>query len=84
MRHLTSVAVLSAIVIAVPLAQERPIRRVTIPALITALAFSADGKSVVAWDPAGWSSWDAESGRRTGREPVLAKACGRVATLPRS
>ena len=67
-----------------PLAQERPIRRVTIPALITALAFSPDGTSVVAWDPAGWSSWDAESGRRTGREPVLAKACGRVATLPRS
>ena len=84
MRHLTTVVALSALFVGVTLAQERPIRRVTIPALITALAFSPDGKSVVAWDPAGWSSWDAESGRRTGREPVLGKACGRVATLPRS
>jgi hypothetical protein len=84
MKLFTSLAVLSALGVAVPAAQERPIRRITIPALITALSFSPDGKSVIAWDPAGWSSWDAESGRRTGREPVLGKACGRVATLPRS
>jgi WD40 repeat protein len=84
MRHLTSVAVLLAWLVTAISAQERPIRRVTIPALITTLAFSPDGKSVIAWDPAGWSSWDAETGRRIGREPVLGKACGRVATLPRS
>jgi WD40 repeat protein len=84
MRHLTSVAVLLALLVTAISAQERPIRRITIPALITTLAFSPDGKSVIAWDPAGWSSWDAETGRRIGREPVLGKACGRVATLPRS
>ena len=77
-------AVILATVAAAPLAQERPTRRFTIPALVTAVAFSPDGKAVVAWDPAGWSTWDGESGRRTGREPVLAKACGRAPTLPRS
>ena len=81
---IVAAACLLAVLAAVPVAQERPVRRITIPALITAVAFSPDGKSVVAWDPAGWSSWDAETGRRTGREPVLAKACKRVATLPRS
>lgn len=84
MRRIVFVAILTGLVAAAPVAQERPIRRFTIPALITAVAFSADGKNIVAWDPAGWSSWDAETGRRTAREPVLAKACGRVATLPRS
>lgn len=79
-----TVATLTTLIAAAPAAQERPIRRFTIPALISAIAFAPDGKSVVAWDPAGWSAWDTESGRRTGREPVLAKACGRVATLPRS
>ena len=83
MGKLTASALIAAIV-AVPLAQERPIRRINIPGLITTIAFAPDGKSVVAWDPAGWSSWDAESGRRTGRELVLGKACKRVATLPRS
>lgn len=81
---LFAAACVLAVLAAGPVAQERPVRRITIPALITAVAFSPDGKSVVAWDPAGWSSWDAETGRRTGREPVLAKACKRVATLPRS
>lgn len=84
MRRSVLAATLTVLLAAVPLAQERPIRRVTIPALITSVAFAPDGRSIVAWDPAGWSTWDAESGRRTGREPVLAKACGRVATLPRS
>jgi WD40 repeat protein len=75
---------LTAGVIAVPFAQERPTRRITIPALITAVAFAPDGKSIVAWDPGGWSTWDAESGRQTGREPVFGKACGRMPALPRS
>ena len=84
MKTLAAACCVVALAAVVPEAQERPVRRINIPALITAVAFSPDGKSVIAWDPAGWSSWDAESGRRTGREPVLARACKRVATLPRS
>ena len=84
MSRAVTAAILSILVGAAPSAQERPTRRFTIPALITAVAFSPDGKNVVAWDPGGWSTWDVESGRRTGREPVLAKPCGRVPTLPRS
>jgi WD40 repeat protein len=78
------VAILTILIVAAPAAQERPVRRINIPGLITAAGFAPDGKSIVAWDPAGWSTWDIDTGRRTGREPVLAKACGRVATLPRS
>ena len=84
MKTVAAAFALVATIAAFPLAQERPVRRISIPGLITTIAFSPDGKSVIAWDPAGWSSWDAESGRRTGREPVLGKACKRVATLPRS
>ena len=84
MHTFAAASALVALAAVVVPAQERPVRRINIPALITAVAFSPDGKSVIAWDPAGWSSWDAETGRRTGREPVLGKACKRIATLPRS
>ena len=36
------------------------------------------------WDPAGFSRWNVETGRRTGSDPVLAKACEGTPTLPRS
>ena len=65
-------------------AQERPIRRFTVPGLVIAAAFSPDGKNVVGWDPAGAIAWDAESGRQVGRQPLLGKACGRIATLPKT
>lgn len=65
-------------------AQERPQRRMTIPAPVNAIAFAEDGGSVVAWDPGGYSIWSIDSGRVTRREPVFAKACGRTAALPRS
>ena len=84
MRFLAASIVLVGMVVAFPRAQERPTRRFTIPALVTAVAFSPDGKSVVTWDPAGWAAWDVESGRQAGRELVFREACGRVATLPRS
>lgn len=65
-------------------AQEGPVRRIRIPALIATVAFSPDGSTLTAWDPAGFSRWDAETGRQTGREPVFAKACERASVLPRS
>lgn len=51
---------------------------------MTAVAFSPDGTEIVAWDPAGFSRWNVETGRRTGSEPVFAKACDGTPTLPRS
>lgn len=81
-------ACLLAAMAAVPVAQarqeERPLRRFTIPTLVTAVAFAPDNQTLVAWDPAGWSRWDAGSGRQREREVVIAKACERVAALPRS
>jgi WD40 repeat protein len=68
----------------VTVAQERPVRRITIPALVTAVAFAPDGETLLAWDPAGWSRWDAVSGRQRGREIVIAKACERVSAFPRT
>ena len=65
-------------------AQERPLRRITIPTLITAVGFAPDGQTLTAWDPGGLSRWNAETGRRVGREPVFAKACERAAALPRA
>lgn len=56
----------------------------TIPAPVNVIAFAEDGRAVVAWDPAGYSIWNLESGRVARREPVFAKACGRTAALPRS
>jgi WD40 repeat protein len=76
--------VLLAAMVASGAAQERPVRRIGIPALITAIAFAPDGATIVAWDPAGWSRWDAASGRQREREAVIAKACERAAVLPRS
>lgn len=82
------VLAVAAVVIAAVLplngAQERPVRRIPIPALITAVAFSPDGETLLAWDPAGWSRWDTVSGRQRGREIVFAKVCERVLALPRS
>ena len=63
--------------------QGRPVRRITVPTLVIGVAFSPDGQMVTAWDPAGWSRWDARSGRRLGREPVIGKACEGAAVLPR-
>lgn len=77
-------AVLLALTSASSAAQERPVRRISIPALVTAIAFAPDGKTLVAWDPAGWSRWDATSGRQLKREAVIAKLCERAAVLPRS
>jgi WD40 repeat protein len=76
-------ALLVAIVVSAA-AQERPVRRIVIPALVTAIAFAPDGETLVAWDPAGWSRWDAASGRQRDREAVIAKTCQRVSVLPRS
>ena len=78
------VAILVAVIATSLVAQERPVRRIQIPALITALAFAPDGATLVAWDPAGWSRWDAASGRQREREAVIAKACERASVLPRS
>lgn len=64
--------------------QERPLRRFTVPTLVTTVAWAPDGATVLAWDPAGWSAWDAASGRMRGREPVVGKVCERTAVLPRS
>ena len=63
---------------------QRPIRRFTVPTLVTTVAFTPDGAAVTAWDPAGWSAWDAAAGRMKTREPVIAKACERTSVLPRS
>lgn len=65
-------------------AQQRPLRRVSIPALVTAIAFAPDGKSLTVWDPSGLSRWDAQRGRNTTRETVFRKTCGRSAVIPRS
>jgi WD40 repeat protein len=81
---LSIVAMLVAVISTSFAAQERPVRRMQIPALITALAFAPDGETLVAWDPAGWSRWDAASGRQREREAVIAKACARASVLPRS
>lgn len=69
---------------AAPAAQERPLRQLRVPTLVTAVAFSPDGETLTAWDPAGFSRWNAETGRLTGREPVLARVCDGTAVLPRS
>lgn len=65
-------------------AQERPLRRITIPVVITAAAFSPDGKTLTAWDAGGYSTWSAETGRRVAREPIFAKSCDRALVLPRT
>ncbi|HVL67451.1 MAG TPA: hypothetical protein VM364_09335 [Vicinamibacterales bacterium] len=65
-------------------AQERPERRVTIPALVAAIGFAPEEGMLIAWDPGGSSRWAIDAGRQRGRDPVIAKACGRVAVLPRS
>lgn len=86
MRHRSAIVILAILATALPFAQpqERPTRRITVPGLIMAVAFSPDGAQIVGWDPAGWVAWDAESGRQSGREPIVAKTCGRMPTLPRS
>ncbi|CAN5819395.1 hypothetical protein BH24ACI5_BH24ACI5_24690 [soil metagenome] len=84
LRILPVVALVIASVSSLSSAQERPLRRIPVPALITAVAFSPDGETLLAWDPAGWSRWDIASGRQRGREIVFAKACERVLALPRS
>ena len=66
------------------LAQERPLRRVTIPVVITAVAFSPDGQTLTAWDAGGYSTWNAETGRRISREPIFARSCDRALVLPRT
>lgn len=77
-------AVLTCAVVAVAAQEQRPVRRFTIPTLITTIAFAADGATITAWDPAGWSSWDTASGRVRRREPVIGKLCERTSVLPRS
>lgn len=78
-------AVLTILISAAISAQEqKPARRFSIPALVTTAVFAPDGATIVAWDPGGWSSWDAASGNRRGREPVIGKGCERTAALPRS
>lgn len=79
-----SLCVLVAAMAAHAGAQERPLRRISIPALVTTAAFSPEGERLLAWDPAGWSGWDAASGRQQKREAVIAKACSRASTFPRS
>ena len=82
-----SVSLVLAIIAGVPptAAQEgRPERRVQFRALVTAVAFSPDGTEILAWDPLGFSRWNVDTGRRTGSEAVLAKACEGAPTLPRS
>jgi WD40 repeat protein len=51
---------------------------------VTTVVFAPDGATITLWDPAGWSSWDAASGNRKGRDPVIGKSCERTAALPRS
>ena len=69
----------------VPTAQEqKPVRRFSLPALVTTAVFAPDGATISVWDPGGWSSWDAASGNRRGREPVIGKGCERTSVLPRS
>ena len=63
---------------------QRPIRRFSVPALVTTAVFAPDGATITLWDPGGWSSWDAASGNRKGREPVIGKGCERTSALPRS
>ena len=65
-------------------AQERPVRRITLPTLVEAVAFAPDGETLTVWDPGGLSRWNTETGRQVGREPVFAKACERVRALPRA
>lgn len=77
-----AIALFAAIGAAPP--QDRPDRRITIPALVSAVAFAPDGETIVAWDPGGFSRWNIQRGRMTQREQVFAKACGRAAVLPRS
>ncbi len=70
---------------AAPAAQDqKPIRRFSLPALVTTAAFAPDGATITIWDPGGWSSWDAATGNRKGREAVIGKECERTAVLPRS
>lgn len=64
--------------------EHKPARRFSIPALVTTAVFAPDGTTLTVWDPGGWSSWDAASGNRKGREPVIGKRCERTAALPRS
>lgn len=64
--------------------QQRPVRRVSIPALITAAAFAPDSQSITAWDPSGFSRWDMSRGRNTAREAAFRKTCERAAVIPRS
>lgn len=64
--------------------EQRPIRRFDVVALVTTAVFAPDGATLTLWDPVGWSSWDAASGNRKGREPVIGKSCDRTLALPRS
>ena len=64
--------------------EQRPTRRFSSPGLVTTAVFAPDGATITSWDPGGWSSWDAASGNRKRREPVIAKTCERTSTLPRS
>jgi len=64
--------------------EQKPIRRFTVPTLVTTVTFAPDGATITVWDPAGWSSWDAAAGRMRGREPVIGKSCERTSALPRS
>ena len=79
-----AVALSSAAASALTQEQERPLRRITLPALVQAVGFAPDGQTLTAWDPAGLSRWVVETGRQVGREPVFAKACERVTVLPRA
>lgn len=83
-RYIVILTVLVIGAAAGPRAQERPLRTMTVPTLVTTVAFSPDGETLTAWDPSGFSRWTAANGRLTGREPVFAKACERAPVLPRS
>ncbi len=78
-------ALVTATAVVVTAAQEaRPVRRFSLAALVTTAVFAPDGATITVWDPAGWSSWDAASGNRKSREPVIGKNCERTSALPRS
>ena len=83
--HLAVAAVLALPAGVIAAAQEqKPVRRFSLPALVTTAVFAPDGATLTLWDPGGWSSWDSASGNRRGREAVIGKGCERTSVLPRS
>lgn len=83
-RTSTFATVLTLLAVGASAQEQKPLRRFSIPTLVTTAAFAPDGATITAWDPGGWSSWDAASGNRKGREPVIGKGCERTSALPRS